>query len=434
MKTSKANVPAKWQWFPQARFGLFIHFGPYAQYGRGEQVLFRENLDQREYMAQAAKWKAPKYNADDWARVAKDAGMRYAVLTTRHHDGYCLWDSKYTDYTSVKLAAKRDFVGEYVRAFRKAGLRVGLYYSLADWHVPAYWAGPKLDPEGFEQFRNTVHNQVRELLTKYGKIDVIWFDGAWPHQAKVWQSEKLIKMMRSLQPSILINNRLGSDDEGNTCGISHKLGDFGTPEHEIVAENRLWESCQTSTWRLWGYTIGERFRPADQLLDMLVTSASMGGNLLLNVGPKPDGTFPREFIQRMAAIGKWMKAHGEVIYSSEPGDVCEFITYGYQIRHGKTLYLVIRFWDGRPELHLAGLKTKIRSATFLTTGEKLKFRQEGDHAWFYPLPKKSPTDLFPVIKLTFNQIPEPAAWAKDRLWGGDATRMLPWAKQISESS
>lgn len=421
------TVPDKWRWFPKARFGLFIHFGPYARYGRGEQILFREHLNQREYAEEAKRWRAPKFDADAWAQVARRAGMKYAVFTTRHHDGFCLWDSKLTDYTSVRQAAQRDFVGEYVRAFRRAGLRVGLYYSLADWRIPAYWGGPRHDSRGWDEFRACVHGQVREILTRYGRIDVIWFDGAWPHPARVWQSEKLVRMIRSLQPDILINNRLGSDSDDNTCGTSHKLGDFGTPEHEIRAENRLWEACHTSTWRLWGYTIGERWKTTAQVLDLLTESAGLGGNFLLNVGPKPDGTLPREFVRQMSEIGQWMELHGEAIYDSEPGDVCEFVTYGKQIRKGKNLYLIIRFWDGRPALHVAGLQTKVRSAVLLTTGQKLTVRQDGDHLYLSPLPKKPPTRLFPVIKLVFDERPRAAAWAVDRLWGGDPARMLPWA-------
>ncbi len=422
----------KKSWFNAVRFGMFIHFGPYAQYGRGEQVLFRENLDQREYAAKAKGWKAPKFDAEAWARAVKGAGMKYAVLTTRHHDGFCLWDSKLTSYTSAAQAAKRDFVGEYARAFRKAGLRVGLYYSLADWRVPAYWTGPKTDPAGWDKFRDYVHGQVREILSNYGKIDVIWFDGAWPHPAKDWQSEKLIKMIRTLQPGIMINNRLGSDDEKDTCGISYKLGDFGTPEQEIRAENRPWESCQTSTWRLWGYSIGERWRPTDILLDCLIESASQGGNFLLNVGPKPDGTLPPQFLRQLKEIGQWMKVHGEMIYNSEAGDVCEFITYGRQMKKGNNLYLIIKFWDGRDTLHLAGLKTKVKSAVLMTTGKKLTLRQEGDHLYVSGLPTKAPTKLFPVIKLVCAGKPQAASWAVARLWGGDPARMLPWAKGHGE--
>jgi len=433
---SHPAIPAHWRWFAEARFGMFIHWGPYAVYGRGEQVLFREHLAQREYARAACRWKPDRFDASEWAAVAKDAGMRYAVLTTRHHDGFCLWDSAFTDYSSAAQAPKRDFVREYVEAFRAAGLRVGLYYSLADWRVPAYWEGPAHDPEGWTAFREYVHNQVRELLTNYGRIDVMWFDGAWPHDQRAWGSEGLVRMIRQLQPGILINNRLGvappdaapSADGGLGAGESRLLGDFGTPEHHITADpSRLWESCQVSTWRLWGYAIGERWRPADLLLDMLVEAASKGGNLLLNVGPKPDGQLPLEFVERARAIGEWLRVHGECIYGSEAGEVCEFITYGRQTRKGNNLYLVIRFWDGRPTLALGGLATRVLRATLLTTGQPLDFTQTADHLTLRGLPAEPPTRLFPVIKLECDGPPKPCAWAADRLWCGDPRRMTCWA-------
>lgn len=430
------QLPDHWQWFPQARFGMFIHWGPYSAYGRGEQVLFREHLDQQAYEDAACRWNPQEFDATAWAETAVRAGMKYAVLTTRHHDGYCLWDSKVTDYTSAAQAPKRDFVREYVEAFRAAGLRVGLYYSLADWRIPAYWEGPAHDPEGWAAFQQYVHAQVRELLSDYGQIDVIWFDGAWPHSARDWASSELVETMRSLQPGILINNRLGQleaddDVEGSVVeavGHSRNLGDFGTPEHHITAESgRLWESCQVSTWRLWGYTIGERWRPADYLLDMLVEAASKGGNMLLNVGPEAGGRIPAEFAERSARIGAWLQTHGEAIYGSDAGEVCEFITYGRQIRKGNNLYLVIRFWDGRDSLTLRGLETRVLRAELLTTGQQLEFTQDADSLTLRGLPAEPPTDLFPVIKLECDGEPRPCAWAADRLWNGDPRRMTAWA-------
>ena len=307
-------TPQKWRWFYQARYGLFIHWGPYATYGRGEQVLFRDHLDQRAYGERACAWNPGEFDAKQWAQVALRGGFKYAVLTTRHHDGFCLWDSKYTDYSTMAQAPKRDFVREYVDAFREAGLRVGFYYSLADWRIPAYWCGPEVDQEGFDAFRRYIHDQVEELMTNYGQIDLIFFDGAWPHGADRWGSEDLIKKMRRWQPGILINDRLdcknpfsigASTEADETPGHSDRWGDYGTPEHRIVADpNRLWESCQVSTWRLWGYTNGERWRPADLLLDMLVESAGMGGNLIMNVGPEADGRLPQPFVDRAERIGE----------------------------------------------------------------------------------------------------------------------------------
>ena len=430
------HVPAAWQWFPAARYGLFIHWGAYAAYGRGEQVLFREHLDQSDYGRAACQWNPEHYDARAWADVARRAGMRYAVLTARHHDGFCLWDSRHTDYTVGSQAPGRDFVREFLTAFRAAGLRVGLYYSLADWRIPAYWEGPNHDPVGWEEFRVYVHQQVTELLRDYGHLDVFWFDGAWPQNALEWGGPELVARMRSLQPHLLINNRLGSipapasahADGGSGPGTS-SLGDFGTPEHHIAAESeRLWESCQVSTWRLWGYAAGEHWRSSAQWLDMLVQAASMGGNLLLNVGPDGDGRLPPQFVERAVEVGDWLRVHGEAIYEAEGGDVCEMITRGYQTVRGHTLYLVLRFWDGRPELRLAGLATPVRRARLLTTGQELQVAQEGDEVRVSGLPAAAPTRLFPVIKLECDGPPAPAAWARERLWGGDPRRMTAWAQ------
>jgi alpha-L-fucosidase len=430
------GVPEKWRWFSEARFGLFIHWGPYSQFGRGEQVLFRERVDQRQYARAACLWKPEHYDPAIWAATAREAGMKYAVLTTRHHDGFCLWDSKVTDYTAAAQAAGRDLVREYVEAFRAAGLRVGLYYSLADWRIRAYWDGPARDPEGWRAFRDYVHAQVRELLSGYGEISVLWFDGCWPHAAEDWGSEELVATARELQPDILINNRLGRPKHGaatDNANTAAGLGDFGTPEHRIQAEDRLWESCQVTTWRLWGYAAGERWRPADLLLDMLVECAGKGGNLLLNVGPQPDGRLPGEFVQRCRLIGRWMRVHGEAIYGSEAGDVCEFVTHGRQTKNGRSLYLVVRFWDGSGELTLAGLATRVVRATLLTTGRELPFEQSTDHLVVRGLPATAPTPLFPAIRLECEAPPQPRPWAADRLWCGDPARMTPWATERGTS-
>ena len=192
----------KLQWFRDARFGLFIHWGAYSLLERGEQVLFREHLIPSAYRKQARTFNPTRFDADEWVSVAKKAGMKYAVLTTKHHDGFCLFDTATTDYSSARTASGRDFVAEYVRAFRRAGIRVGLYFSLADWNCPAYFKGPGKDPKGFRVFRKMVHEQVRELCSNYGKLDVLWFDGEWPHSVKEWQSGRMEKMIRTLQPDI----------------------------------------------------------------------------------------------------------------------------------------------------------------------------------------------------------------------------------------
>lgn len=442
-KTSKKQPVARGDWFRDAAFGMFIHFGPYALYGRGEQVIFRDKLDQREYERVACKWNPRRLNVRDWARLARDCGMRYACLTTRHHDGYCLWETGTTDYNSVRQAPKRDIVREFVDAFRAEGIRIGLYYSLVDWRIPAYWEGPAKNPAGWQAFRGFVHEQVRELLTDYGSIDMFWFDGNWPHPARAWHGRELVAMMRRLQPGMLINNRLHAQQPApgyeQTPGCEaddafpEDAGDFSTPEQEITPDRqRRWESCMTSTWRLWGYTTGERWLGADQLLDMLCKTASLGGNLLLNVGPKADGTLPAPYVTRMKAIGAWLKRHGEAIYGSEGGDVTEFVTYGLQTRRGNNLYLIVRFWDRRPELTVAGLATRVRKATLLTTGKALKFEQTPERLTIRGLPASPPTKLFPVIRLECDGPPQPQAWARERLWCGDPRPYIAWARERGE--
>ncbi|MDF1515368.1 MAG: alpha-L-fucosidase [Anaerolineae bacterium] len=412
------SIPGRWDWFPESRYGLFLHWGPYAQYGRGEQVMFREHMDPQTYIDQAVRWNPDHFDAAVWADFARESGFRYAVLTSRHHDGYCLWNTKTTDYSSMAQVPQRDFVGEFVQAFRNAGLRIGIYYSLLDWRLPAYFEGPEVDPDGWQVVCQYIHNQTVELLSNYGKIDYFWFDGVWPRSRIELQASQLVRKMRELQPDILINNRLGGSDSG----------DVGTPEHHITAENRLWESCQVSTWRLWGYATGERWRSTDVLLDMLCECAHKGGNLLLNVGPQPDGQLPEEFRRRARQIGDWLTVHGEAVYGTDGGDITEFITHGWQTTKGNHLYLIFRFWSGEKTLRLPDLTTKVLHTELLTTRQSLPFEQVNDTIIIKQLPAAAPTALFPVIKLVCDSKPSGGVWAEHRLWQGDPRRISEWAK------
>lgn len=434
--------PDCWKWFTEGRYGMFIHWGPSSQYAKGEQVLYREHLDQKEYAEKACGWRPESYDPKVWAKIAVKAGFKYACLTTRHHDGYCLWDTRYTDYSSARQAPKRDFVREFAEAFRAEGLRIGLYYSLGDWRIPAFYEGPERNPEGWKRMREYIHNQVEELLTGYGRIDQFYFDGIWPRDAHELGSVELMEKMRALQPDILINNRLALPkvntgphaDGGMGAGASEELGDFGTPEHNITAEpGRLWESCQVTTWRLWGYAAGERWRPADVLLDMLCECVEKGGNLLLNVGPQADGQLPPEFVQSALEIGKWLEVHGEAVYGEGGGDITEFVTRGRQTTRGNNLYLIIRFWDGEPEMRLMDMITPVKRVTLLTTGQKLDFDQRGEGLTIKGLPKERPTRLFPVIKIECGGEPRASLWGKGRLWTGDAGRIAQWARTRGES-
>ncbi|MEM1026922.1 MAG: alpha-L-fucosidase [Planctomycetota bacterium] len=425
-------------WFRAARYGLFIHWGPYAAVGFGEQCMLREKMDQTEYEKKACAWKPQHFDAKAWAKAAVDGGFRYAVFTSVHHDGYCNWDTKLTDYSSMRQAPKRDFVAEYVEAFREAGLKVGLYFSLGDLRIPGYWSDSTGDPEEWVAYREYTHERLRELLTNYGKIDIVWFDGAWPHNAQAWQSEQIVAMCKQLQPHVITNNRLDAESPYSAAqgamempGESSTLGDYGTPEHHTTPDpHRFWESCQVSTSRLWGYTPGEHWRPTWDLLDNLCTTASRGGNLLMNVGPDAEGQFPAEFLERSNAIGQWLKVNGQAIYGTGAGDVTEFIGRGYQtVRDGK-LYLILRYESQPADVRVNDLVTPIKSARLLGSDAPLTVDQQGDLLWIRGVPAAGThgLPLYPVIELACDGPIEATDFGKQRIWSGDPLRYRAWAE------
>ncbi len=425
------KVPEKFQWFRDAKYGVFIHWGPYARYERGEQVLFREHLNQREYEENARQWNPKNFDADAWADVFARAGFQYACLTTRHHDGYCLWNTKTTDYNSMVQTAGRDLVREYTEAVRKRGLRVGLYYSWCDWRQPAYYEGPGKNPEGFEKVKRMIWEQLDELMTNYGKIDYLFFDGTWPRYGDEIGTEEIVAHIRTLQPDILINNRLGfrgNQEEIDKFGGLEDEGDFGTPEQNVFPQDRMWESCQTSTWRWWGYTKNERYKSSDEILKLLCESVSKGGNMILNVGPKPDGTLPEEFTERALAVGKWLNTYGEAIYGTDGGDLTEFATCGYQTMKGKNLYLIFSIWNCSPVLRLPDMTSRAAEAVLMGRKERLTVEQKGTTLYIDGLPEDAGEPLFPVIKIQFAERPGTTSWGKERQWQGDPMRIARWAR------
>jgi len=263
-------------WFDDARLGLFIHWGLYSIPARGEWLLFKERVPREEYNALAAQFRPPtSFSPEEWVVLAKEAGAKYAVFTTRHHDGFSLYDSAVNPFNSARTAAGRDFVAEYVAACRKHGLRVGLYYSIMNWQHDAIHTGPVVDPAGWAAMVGETHAQLRELLSRYGKIDLLWYDGdhvpGGGDHAACWRSAELNAMARSLQPDILINDR------------SHLPEDFDTPEQEISIPpaGRRWEACMTLNDH-WGYVAGdERFKSPEMLWGCLLRCARFGGDRAL---------------------------------------------------------------------------------------------------------------------------------------------------------
>lgn len=327
------------QWFRDARFGMFIHFGLYSIPARGEWVMSDEEMTDAQYRNYFEMFNPVDYDPRKWAHMAKEAGMKYMVMTAKHHDGFCLFDSQYTDYTSVNTRYGKDMVREYVDALRAEGLKVGLYFSLIDWHHPDFphykdrqhpmRNHPECGNENrdFNRYLTYMHRQVRELMTNYGKIDLLWLDFSYDDlRGEAWKATELVNMIRSLQPGIMINNRLEVSGEGfGSLAQGHPTpyhGDFITPEQMIPPEglkdpqgrDLLWESCFTMNGH-WGYDVKDHyFKPASMLIHKLVECVSKGGNMILNVGPDARGNFPEPSVRALQEIGAWMKKNHESIY------------------------------------------------------------------------------------------------------------------------
>lgn len=388
------------EWFVNERFGMFIHWGLYAIPARGEWVRSNERIPEAEYMPFFDEFNPTDYNPKAWARLAKQAGMKYAVLTAKHHDGFCLFDSKLTDFKSTNTPAKRDLVREYVDAFRAEGIRVGLYYSLLDWHHPDYphyqdrqhpmRDNPEYGNENrdFEKYVEYFHGQVRELCTNYGQIDVMWFDFSYnEYSGEKWGATKLIKMIRELQPQMLIDNRLEVSGEGFGSLLSEEpnlySGDFCSPEQIIPpkgifnakGERAVWEACLTMN-NNWGFNEHDRFfKPAPMVVRKLVECVSKGGNMLINVGPDARGVIPPQSVAILEEVGRWMQLNSKSIYGCGYADI-DKPEYGRITRNGKFLYYHV-LDNPVGYIPLDGVrKDDVKKIRLLATGTELKVVQD----------------------------------------------------------
>ena len=364
--------------------------------------MYCERIPADEYRKLMRRFRPPKtFKVDSWVKLARQAGQKYMVLTSRHHDGFCLFDSKVSDFTATHTPAKRNFIAEYVDACRRHDMRVGIYYSLLDWRFAGYYDRQKY-PESFAQMVEQVHQQVRELMTNYGKIDMLWYDGPWitgvdaKDYAASWQAEKLNAMVRQLQPEIVINNRSGTDE------------DTDTPEQVVtppVALDRCWESCMTiGDPAGWGYvrhnynlkTLPRAF------IQYLVTAASEGGNYLLNIGPKADGSVQSEYVRLLGQIGKWMKKNGASIYGSERVKTFTPGLVGKCTMRGDKLYIHVHRWPGTTTV-IPGIANPVYAARLLADGRKLRFRKTDDGKVILSgMPKDPPDGCNTVIELTLD--------------------------------
>ena len=389
--------PYALRWFNDARFGMFIHWGLYSVLARHEWTMYQEEIPAADYAHLADQFTASRYSPDDWVALAQDTGMRYMILTSRHHEGFSLWDSKVSDFTAPNSAAGRDVLGEFVAACQKRRMPYGFYFSLLDWRWPEYFRGPQADPEGWARFRAYVHAQVEELCTDYGELAVLWYDGGWPYTPEDWHSAELNARVRELQPNILINDR------------SLLPEDFDTPEQHVTASppGRPWESCMTLN-TTWGYsTIDHEWRTPRQLIHFLVTAAAGGGNYLLNVGPDAEGHIPFESVERLRAMGAWMRANSESIYGSErmPERIMRVGSVGrHHTIKGTTLYLHCWRWPGQ-EMVLGNLDGTLLSARFLHDGTPIDFDQRQHRIWLRGLPAFAPDPIDTVIALDFDRRP-----------------------------
>ncbi|MBS4198204.1 alpha-L-fucosidase [Bacillus sp. FJAT-49732] len=376
------------EWFLNDRFGMFIHWGLYAIPARGEWVRSHEKISIDEYQEFFEEFNPADYDPKEWAKIAKAAGQKYVVLTTKHHDGFCLFDSKLTDYKATNTPAKRDLIKEYVEAFRAEGLKVGFYYSIIDWHHEHYPAfGDRIHPmRDNEEFRDKpidfdvyveyMHGQVKELLTNYGKIDIMWFDFSYDDMTgEKWKATELINMIRGIQPDIIIDNRLGGNIKSSNPEVY--AGDFYSPEQIVPPGGILdedgnqipWEACITLNDN-WGYHAKDKnYKSPKQAIRTLVECVSKNGNLLLNVGPDAKGLIPDRSIEILEEVGKWMKRNGESIYGCTASRLPK-PEWGRYTQKGNKLYAHV-FDRGIGPIYFAGLKGKIKKARLLADGSEL---------------------------------------------------------------
>ena len=412
-KTQLAKVEdqsARIKWWREARFGMFIHWGLYSIPGRGEWVQWNEQIPVSEYAKLADQFKPKDFNPETWAEVAKSAGMKYTVLTARHHDGFALFDDGANPFTSVNAAAHRDFVGEYVKAVRKAGLGVGLYYSPLDWRFPGYIM-PDLHSDSAEAMRAQYHRQVQTLLSKYGKIDVLWFDGgetdwlnfgadwkpaSWAKRPNgehykgsfSWEHDKVHTMLRRLQPDVVINGRADMKEDFHAREGEGALGDFDN-QHP-------WELCSTIAGA-WGYQPGKMPQPLDHYIRLLVNVVGRDGNLLLNVGPRPDGQIDPAQVERLREIGAWLGKYGQSIYATRGGPFLPG-EYGASTHRDKTIYVHVLKWSG-DKLLLPAIPAKVVQAQTLTGGKASFIQTERGIELSVPPAGRSDMDTIIALEL-----------------------------------
>jgi len=378
--SKNASVEGRMQWFKDAKFGVFIHWGIYAVDGVGESwSFFNGDISYSDYMKQRNGFNASKYDPGAWAALIRRSGARYVVLTSRHHDGVALWNSHQGINVVRDTSAGRDLVGPFVDALRKNGLKVGLYYSLPDWSYRDYDVFTrkekryllKDDPARWQRFLDYYRGQLKEIADRYNP-DLYWFDGDWEHTASEWQSAKVREQILAHNPNAIINSRLKDH------------GDYATPEQGVPVRrpaSKYWELCLTMN-QSWGYQPRDnQYKNANQLIHVFADTIGMGGNLLLDIGPRADGSIDERQIEILEKMGRWTGKHAEAIYGSQAGIPVDYF-------HGpstlspdrKTLYL---FLDGKPsgEVLIKGLDNRVLRARVVGSDASVGYRVLGKYEW-----------------------------------------------------
>jgi alpha-L-fucosidase len=413
-----------YSWFLEDRFGLFIHWGLYSLPARHEWVMTREKIAPTDYQQYMKKFNPDLFNPKVWARQAKQAGMKYAVLTTKHHEGFAMWDSEQTDFKVTNSSYGKDVVLEFVEAFKQEGIKVGFYHSLIDWNHPHFTIDglhpfrenevEKAKEREFTEYRRFLHSQVRELLTNYGQIDYLWFDFSYPDRdwswskgkgKNEWHSQELENLIFELQPNILLNNRLDLN-RGVYTPEQYQ------PKQSLQKDGRdlIWEACHTLNGS-WGYDRDEvHWKSPEMVVKMLIDTVSKNGNLLLNVGPNGRGEFDPRSLEILEVVGNWMKYHSCSLYGAGESEYSPPVDCRLT-QKGKTLFLHIFSWPFRT-IHLQGLAGKIEYAQFLHDYAEINYQEyvESDiHHHDVPvvepgevvldIPVIKPDQVVPVIKI-----------------------------------
>lgn len=418
---------ARLDWWRQARFGMFIHWGLYAvpagEYkglrskNLGEWIMEWANIPRTEYEKFALQFNPVKFSAAEWVRTAKDAGMKYIVITSKHHDGFSMYDSRVSNYDIVEATPyRKDPIKALAVEAKNQGLKLGFYYSIMDWHHLSQYGDTQgkdptaghfknqIRPRGKEEYVNYMKAQLRELITNYDPA-VLWFDGEWPDWWTEDDGKDLYQMVRGLKPNLIVNNRVGKGRhgmEGMNKTDREYVGDFGTPEQQIPTNGMPgvdWESCMTIN-DTWGYkSYDDSWKTPETLIRNLIDIASKGGNYLLNVGPTAEGLIPQASVERLAEIGKWMKVNGEAVYGTTASPFARPLAFGRATSKKERIYLHVFDWPADSNLRLPALGKDVKKAYLLAKPTApLKLAQSSEGVTIQ-VPEKAPDRIATVIAL-----------------------------------